>query len=284
MKLERSDIEFAVWRKKVDKSLFEHNGTTVPEWACRMWGLQEMYGQVTSRKDPRSKALIRYKNAEYEAWVTTAPHGRKSPAFRLWYDRLLSLELKRSFLMSYMRSLEGALQVNTDVELKIPFWEFLDIEFDQVNRRFRFVAYYRQQPSFPHLFQRLIGSPALRKVADEIEGKVEIRIYKQDWTRRSDLEFQLGASNVIYMLIDTNGRRFYIGEAADLVKRLLQPHSSIPDWNFFRYDVLPTDLAPYRVALERMLIRDFAAVLKNKRKVPSQAIADCELANDKVDV
>jgi hypothetical protein len=69
MKLERSDIEFAVWRKKVDKSLFEHNGTTVPEWACRMWGLQEMYGQITSRKDPRSKTLIRYKNAEYEAWV-----------------------------------------------------------------------------------------------------------------------------------------------------------------------------------------------------------------------
>jgi hypothetical protein len=67
------------------------------------------------------------------------------------------------------------------------------------------------------------------------------------------------------------------------VSRLLQPHSSIPNWNFFRYDVLPAELAPYRVALERMLIRDFAAVLKNKRQVPSQEIADCELANDKVD-
>src|SRR5438876_6715371 len=128
MKLERSDVEFAVWRKKVDKSLFEHNGTTVPEWACRMWALQETYGQVTSRKDPRSNAS-QYKGAEYKAWVTTAPHGRKSPAFRLWYDRALSLELKRTFLMSYMRSLEGALQENTDVEKQIPFWEFLDIEF-----------------------------------------------------------------------------------------------------------------------------------------------------------
>lgn len=84
--------------------------------------------------------------------MTTAPHGRKSPAFRLWYDRGLSLELKRTFLMSYMRSLEGALQENADVEQKIPFWEFLDIEFDQVHRRFRFVAYYKQQPSFPIYF------------------------------------------------------------------------------------------------------------------------------------
>ena len=46
---------------------------------------------------------------------------------------------------------------------------------------------------------------------------------------------------------------------------------------------LPPELTPYRVALERMLIRDFAAVLKNKRQVPSQEIGDCELANEKVD-
>ena len=208
----------------------------------------------------------------------------KSPAFRLWYDRMLSLELKRIFLMSYMRSLEDALQPgDSDVEREIPFWEFLDIEFDQEHRRFRFVAYYKQEPSFPHLFHRLIGSPSLRRVADELEGKSEARIYKQDWTPRCDLEFQLGASNVIYMLLDTNGRRFYVGEAADLVKRLVQPHSSIPDWSFFRYNVLPFELAPYRVLLERMLIRDLAAVLKNKRQVASHEIGDCELANEKVD-
>jgi hypothetical protein len=168
MKLERSDVEFAVWRKKVDKSLFEHSGTTVPEWVCRMWALQALYGQVTSRKDPKSNAAIQFKGAEYKAWVTTAPHGRKSPAFRLWYDRGLSLELKRTFLMSYMRSLEGALQENTDVEQKIPFWEFLDIEFDQARRRFRFVAYYRQQPSFPHLFHRLM--------AHHLSGELQMKL------------------------------------------------------------------------------------------------------------
>lgn len=166
----------------------------------------------------------------------------------------------------------------------IPFWEFLDIEFDNTQRLFRFVAYYRQQPSFPHLFERLIGSPALRKVADEIECKATTRIYKQDWKRRSDLEFELGAQNVIYMLIDTTGKRFYIGEAADLIKRLTQPHSSIPNWTHFRYSVLPAELGPYRVALERMLIKDFAAVLKNKRDIFWYHIGDCELANDKVDL
>ena len=221
MKLERSKIEFAIWRKKVDKSLFEHNGTTVPDWACRMWSLPEIYGTVTSRKDPRSSAIVFYKGMQYSAWVTTAPHGRKSPAFRLWFDPILSLALKRTFLMSYMRSLEGALQETVDIEQLIPFWEFLDIEFDKPRHTFRFVAYYRQQASFPHLFERLIGSPALRKVADEIECKNTTRIYKQNWKPRSELEFELGAQNVIYMLIDTHekpplfGRSSRPGKEAD---------------------------------------------------------------------
>ena len=137
---------------------------------------------------------------------------------------------------------------------------------------------------FPHLFERLIGSPALRKVADEIECKTDSRIYKQNWKRRSELEFELGAQNVIYMLIDTNEKRLYVDEGADLIKRLTQPHSCIPNWDYFRYNVLPAELAPYRVALELMLIRDFASVLKNKKEISWHAIDDCELANDRVDV
>lgn len=200
MKFERSNVEFAIWRKKVDKSLFEHNGTTVPEWACRMWGLQKIYGDITSTKDPRSDAAVIFRGKEYRAWVAMTPHRRNS-AFRLWYTPDLSLELKRAFLMSYMRSLEGALGQNTEVEQAIAFWEFIDIEFDASRRLFKFVDHYRQKATFPNLFARLIGSPALRRVADEVEGKGKTRIYKQDWKARSELEFEIGAQNVIYMLL-----------------------------------------------------------------------------------
>ena len=283
MKLERSNVEFAIWRKKVDKSLFEHNGTTVPEWACKMWTLKELYGDVTSRKDPRSKASVSFRKVSYEAWVTTAPHGRHSPAFRLWYDKALSYELKRAFVMSYMRSLEESLQGDSNQEQQISFWEFLDIEFDPKNRAFHFVAYYRVEPDFPNLFKRLVGSPALRRIEDEVQEKEEDRIHKQDWKPRGEVECEIGATNVIYMLYDSKKKLFYLGEAEDLVKRLLQPHISILDWDFFRYNVLPKPLAPYRVAIERMLIRDFATILKNKRDVPWRDLAGCCLANDKID-
>lgn len=116
-----------------------------------------------------------------------------------------------------------------------------------------------------------------------MQNKDENRIHKQDWKPRSELEYELGATNVLYMLYDSKASLFYMGEAENLVKRLLQPHSSIEGWNFFRYNALPRTLAPYRAAIERMLIRDFAAILKNKRDIPWHDLAGCCLANDKID-
>jgi len=38
------------------------------------------------------------------------------------------------------------------------------------------------------------------------------------------------------------------------------------------------------VALERMVIRNFATVLPNKREISTMAITDYRLANDKIDI
>src|ERR1051325_2655781 len=97
MKLERSDVEFPIWRKKVDKSLFEHNGTTIPVWACQMWSLTDIFAEVSSRRDERAKVVVSFGGNDYEGWITTAKHGRSSPALRLWYQEDLSLQLKYSF-------------------------------------------------------------------------------------------------------------------------------------------------------------------------------------------
>jgi hypothetical protein len=185
--------------------------------------------------------------------------------------------------MTHMRALEADLGHSQNIETEIPFAEFLDIEFDHERRAFRFVACYMMRPAFPHLFKRLLGSPAIKTIEDEIEGKSARRIHKQDWKPRSDLAFELGAKNVIYFLHATETKRFYVGEAGDLVKRLLQPHPSIPDWDYFRYNVLPPVLDSYRVTLERMLIRDFAAVLANATEIEYRDIGGCSLTNDRVD-
>ena len=286
MKIERSKVEFPLWRKKVDSSLFEYKGTTIPTWACMMWGIQELFGQCTSKKNKDAEVLILFRKKDYPGWVTIAREKRKTPAYRLWFDDELCLELKHKFLMSYMRSLEKKLSASekSDIEKVIPFWEFLDIEFDSDEKVFRFEAYYYQEPSFPALFKRLIGSPALQQIDDELYEKGPGRIYKQSWKPKTELEFELGAQNVIYTLIDTENKLLYVGEAKELVKRLSQRYSSIPEWNYYRYDVLPPQLSSYRVAFERMLIRDYAEILENKSGIKCLKISDYTLANDKIDI
>jgi len=286
MKIERSKVDFPLWRKKVDKSLFEHNGTTIPLWACEMWNLPSLFSKIQSRNDPNSKVKVKFNNSSHEGWITkTSPNNRKTPVYRLWFEETLAIELKRNFLMSYMRSLEEGLEdsAKKDTEKKIPFWEFLDIEFDKNSRVFYFLRYYFQEPSFPNLFSRLIGSPSIEKIGDEVLGKKSSRIYKQDWKLRNDLEYEIGAKNVIYKLIDTNNKLFYVGEAADLVKRLLQNYPTIPNWDYFRYDVLPDELAPFRVMIERMVIRDFATLMSNNKDIKTISISDFKLTNEKID-
>ena len=288
MKLERSNVDYPLWRKKVDSSLFRYNGTTIPNWACKIWKIPEDFSNCKSKGDPSSKVQVEFQKGKFEGWVTIATKGRKTPAYRLWYSDLLTYELKDVFLMSFVRDIEDRLRKSkgikkTNIEQEIPFWEFLDIEYNRDEKLFRFVAYYTQKPTFSELFKRFIESPILHKVDDELDEKPPFRIYKNRWRPRAELDFEIGANNVLYTLIDTKNKLIYFGEAYDLVERLRQDHPSIPNWNYFRYNVLPNQIANHRKNLERMIIRDFASVLENKGKIDSIKISDYKLANDKID-
>jgi hypothetical protein len=100
---------------------------------------------------------------------------------------------------------------------------------------------------------------------------------------RDQLPFEIGATNVLYLLLDTKNKLIYVGEALDLITRHSQPHPSMPNWDLYLYSVLPTQLMPFRIALERMLIRDIASLFPNKKKVQNFSISEFRLANDKID-
>lgn len=100
---------------------------------------------------------------------------------------------------------------------------------------------------------------------------------------RAELEFEIGANNVIYTLIDTKNKLMYVGETPNLVKRLRQGHPSIPKWGYFRYNILPNVLASRRKTFKRMIIRDLASLLENKGGIHSFKISEYKLTNDKID-
>ncbi len=280
---ERTKVGFPLWRKKVDNSLFRHRATPIPKWVAENMGLEGVYpSKKCLKKSISTKVIILFRKNIYQGYVTT-----KLPdyGYRLAISEELTEELKSTFLMSHMRNIESALRKNNaGLEDEIPFWEFLDIEFDSQNREFIFTAHYKQKPIFPELFKNIGGSPVLKSIEDEVLNKNDFRIHKQDWKIRNLLDFEIGAFNVIYTLLDNENKLLYIGEAKDLIKRLKQKYPSIPNWTHFRYDVLPRRTpANIRLAIERMMIRSYASLLSNKSGVETQNISNYKLANDKID-
>ena len=88
----------------------------------------------------------------------------------------------------------------------------------------------------------------------------------------------------IFEKIKQKKNLIYIGEAKDLKIRLSQQYKSIPKWNYYRYDVLPSSASDeIRLSIERMVIRSYASLLENKRKIPTKNISQYKLANDKID-
>jgi len=82
----------------------------------------------------------------------------------------------------------------------------------------------------------------------------------------------------------TNNKLLYIGEATKLVKRLRQEHSSIKNWNYYRYHALPNTInSEQRLMLERMLIRDFASLMESKSDIYQINISEYRLTNEKID-
>ena len=66
MKIERTKVEFPIWRKKVDSSLFQHKGTTIPKWVCGIWNIKKLYPKKRRKGSPESEVTINFNNSEYK--------------------------------------------------------------------------------------------------------------------------------------------------------------------------------------------------------------------------
>lgn len=287
MPLERNNVRNALWRKKVDGSLLRHSVTPIPGWVGRMWNITSVFPSKGGRRDPESQVTLQFKGRRFNGAVTWYRRGESALSYRLWFEDALRYALADAFVMSHMRDLEARLYTanggSGDIEQRIPFWEFLDIEFDSADRAFDLTAYYVQKPSFPELFRRLADAPPMKRIRDELAGKAVARIYKQKWKLRSEFETEIGATNVIYMLADTGNRLLYVGEADALVPRFRRGHEPIPDWNYYRYSVLPQPLSEYRLQLERMLIRDMDALFGETAAALPVTISNFKLVNLRID-
>ena len=282
--LERSQVDFPMWRKKVDATLLKDGSTPIPKWLFKFWGIEDAFGNVRSKNDQEACVEITFDKNTYQGQVSKVKHS-SGFQYRLYFNDALVEKLRTTFLMSFMRSIEAELsELNTrDIEKEISFWEFLDIEFDIDNKKFLFNAHYPLKPQFPNLFQRLVNSAPLKRISSEVLDKDSLSIHKQDWRVWDNYKFEIGAHNVIYMLLDEVNKLIYVGEATDMVKRFNAHHKGTHNWTHYKYNVLPDSLSEYRVSIERMLIRDLACLLDNEQSICSIQISEYKLTNLKID-
>jgi len=296
---ERRNVKFPMWRKKVDGSLFEHAVTTIPGWVAE--GVFDIYDIFTesSRKHSSSKVSIDFvdnkKVTTFDGWVLVVKFSkenqRKKPTMRLFFDDGLKKKLRQKFSMSHMRDLERRMREEktgrctpSDIESEIPFYEFLDIEWDCVNRKFIFSPHYIQAPIYDELFTHLQSKHVLERIENELSSVGKINISKGNWKERSEIQKEIHTENVIYTLIDVNNSQIYVGEARNLANRFKQKRHEIPGWTHYRVDQLPPEFDDrMRVAIERLMIRSFASLFGNDADVESMGISDFTLTNKRVD-
>lgn len=286
MKLERKNIQFPLWRKKVDKSILEGNETPIPKFIWALWDIENLFGNSRSKKNPNSEIHILYKEKKFTGHVVLKANGQ----YKLIIPSKLGDSLKKVYVMSYMRQIESRLRLkkpeydNTNIEDEIPFWEFLDIEFDSKKKIAYFNSHYVQKPTYIELFKEIINSHILTEIENKLDNKIDFRIVKKDWKSREQLESELGAKNVIYNLIDTKNKEIYIGESESLIKRVSSTRNEIKSWDFYRFDSLPNGLTKkQRLEIERLIIRTFASFFKNSKGVNSMEVSDYKLKNKKID-
>ena len=194
--------------------------------------------------------------------------------------------------MSHIRWLEVELrkqsgkksaEATNETQREAPFWEFLDIEFDEVKSSL-FYSTLQTVAIFSEVFKHLIGSPKLKQIENSIFNNFE-KINSQEWKKRDQLVTEIGARNVIYFLLDDKNKLIYVGETSqDLKTRLSDKqfylNAGIPDWTHYRFEALPSSIdTKARKEIEHLSIRSYASLFSNTKDLKSFKISEYKLVN-----
>jgi len=295
VRVDRKSVSYPMWRKKVDRTILNDNGCTVlPAWVVDNFGIRELFN--VGKNNPENQITIVFNKKEFNGGsITVQTESRASPFYRLWLPLALVEELRKAFQMTYVRGLEEELQKkaadktkeNWDSEKEIPFWEFLDIEYNLEDKKMYFTAHWQQKVMFPMFFNEVIESQLTTRIENEVLKGKELVITKGDWKPKSALKNQLNAKNVIYWLLDMNNKEIYVGMAENLTKRVTENRPEIPHWTHYRYDSLPGAFdGKVRHAIEKMVIRSMASLFENNptngKRIDSKRISEYKLVNRQV--
>ena len=148
MPSERRNVKNPLWRKKVDGSMFDDKCTVIPDWVKdNVWDIRERFPH-SGKNNPLSQAEIVIhrdtKKTYHKAMVTTNHRGKLPPTMRLFFEEDVKEWLTEQFHMTHQRNeiRKKFGWIGPTAEQKVPFWEFIDIEYVDEDCEFHFRAHY----------------------------------------------------------------------------------------------------------------------------------------------
>ena len=135
----------------MDGAMFDDKCTVLPIWVRgTLFNITERFPH-RSKKNPESETSIVIthkggKKTKHVAHVTTLPRPNLGPVMRLQFGHDVKEWLSKAFNKTYLRNEERkAHGLNgPTIERLMPFWEFIDIEWDAEENTFHFRAWYTQ--------------------------------------------------------------------------------------------------------------------------------------------
>ena len=298
MPRERSNIKFPFWRKAVDDSMWRYNSTVIPKGIVENHFDFSQVTKTSSKEDEESFVKISFNGKEYMGNLLWTGNKTRSQHWKLRFPKELTVALRECFVMTHMRDLDNRIlnknmenqdekESKKEAEDRIPFSEFIDIEWDWVTRHFSMKPYFKQRAEFENLFQYFQRNHILTNIERNISEK-QNQIIHGEWKDRSSIVNDGLIHNAIYTLVDTINEEIYIGETHNMGTRFPQDgyRPEIPNWDKYRIDVLPAFMGKGdRKMIERQMIRNFASLCKHNssnKDIDSLNILNYKLKNKSI--
>lgn len=135
----------------MDGAMFDHRCTVVPNWVRdNVFDVKERFPHA-SKDHPESAASIVVhhgggKKTVHSGHVTTSQRGELPDVMRLYFGDDVIAWITSAFNKTFLRNEERKVRGmnGPTIERVLPFWEFIDIEWDAESSAFHFRAWYTQ--------------------------------------------------------------------------------------------------------------------------------------------
>lgn len=192
-----------------------------------------------------------------------------------WRDcKELILSLKKEFIQTYIKLESEELSIKSDNYGE----EAISIKIME-EKVIKFSPYIKIKTPYDALFKKLIDNNVFYWLNDTDDRGFILK--STEWISINELKNHPNQEFVVYYLVDSKNKQLYIGSAKKLKDRVYDKREVIPDWDYFRYEIIKPIYHKYIKNIEYHSISNFAKFLDNNANVKylDKDFSDYKLVN-----